>query len=216
MKNNRLYIAALTWFVAAISFTSCDNIYDEPDQVEIVATSENAYRLVNATSYAHWVYFNLHQRDSITLHYSDKDVPIAWDMAIHRYDVKTNGGSVLETNYTSLETLKEDIEAGVFVRPMPATYTPDEPDSIITDLSRMMEGIVQYEKTDKNIEMGKWLNVNLRDMPPIYTPSNKVYLLRMKDNTVAAVHFTGFTNPNKYNIKGYISFEYLYPLNFRR
>lgn len=46
-------------------------------------------------------------------------------------------------------------------------------------------------------------------MPPIYTPSNKVYLLRMEDGTMAAIRLTSYMNAK--GAKGYMTFDYLYP-----
>ena len=46
-------------------------------------------------------------------------------------------------------------------------------------------------------------------MPPIYTPSNKVYLLRMKDGTMAAIRLVSYMNAA--GIKGYMTFDYIYP-----
>lgn len=45
------------------------------------------------------------------------DDPDTWDLAIHRYDVKTNGGEVLETDYQSLSALKNagSMPQGTFV-----------------------------------------------------------------------------------------------------
>ena len=46
----------------------------------------------------------------------------------------------------------------------------------------------------------------------VYTMSNQVYLIRLKDNTYAAIRFTNYTNAR--GIKGYIDFDFLYPLDF--
>ncbi len=201
----------------AMTVLACDGIYDDPDTVAPVQTKENSYQYIDATKYTNWIYINLHGRDSVTLDYRyTANIPHHWDLAIHRYDVKTNGGGALETNYTSLDALRSDIESGVFVEPVGANYKEDVADSIIVDMTTMMQGYITRSASAKNLEMGKWLDVDLSTMPPIYTPSGKVYLLRMSDATVAAIRFTGFSNPNLYNTKGYISFDYLYPLNFTR
>ena len=47
--------------------------------------------------------------------------PPAWSIAIHRDNVRTNGGAVLETNYTSMSQLPES--SAQF---MGATFKPDE------------------------------------------------------------------------------------------
>ena len=60
-----------------------------------------------------------------------------------------------------------------------------------------------------NPELSKWLNVDTSEMPPIYTPSNKVYLLKMKDGTMAAIRLVSYMNAA--GTKGYMTFDYLYP-----
>lgn len=208
---------ALTGTIA-LSFLSCDNIYDDPEPVSIIPTEGNSYRYINATKYTNWVYINLHKKDSVTLDYRNvHDIPAEWDIAIHRYDVKTNGGAGLETAYEALDALQADVGNGVFVRPMASSFVKDaEDDSVTVDMSTMMQGYLGYAPSPVNHEIGKWLHLDLSTMPPIYTPSNKVYLILMSDGTIGAIRFTGYSNPDYYNTKGYISFDYLYPLNFKR
>lgn len=199
------------------SLLSCDSIYDDPDIVVPVPTSETEYQYVNASSYTKWIYFNLHKKDSITVDYQQTDsVTMDWDIAIHRYDVKTNGGGAIETDYDDLDKLEADVDSGIFIKPMTSSYTRDVEDSIIVDMSTMMKGYLGYALSPMNKVLNRWLSLDLSTMPPIYTPSDKVYLILLKDETVAAIKFTGYSNPNLYNRKGYISFRYLYPLNFKR
>ena len=74
---------------------------------------------MDATQYTKWNYINLHslQIDSAKVTIEGADDPVAWDLAIHRYDVKTNGGEVLETEYQSLNALKNagSMPQGAFV-----------------------------------------------------------------------------------------------------
>lgn len=199
------------------SLLSCDSIYDDPDIVIPVPTEANEYQYVDATKYTNWVYFNLHHKDSMTVDYQHTDtVTMDWDIAIHRYDVKTNDGGAIETDYEDLDKLQADVDSGIFIKPMTTSYVRDVEDSIIVDMSTMMQGYLGYAASPRNRELGKWLSLDLSTMPPIYTPSDKVYLILLRDETVAAIKFTGYSNPNLYNRKGYISFRYLYPLNFKR
>ena len=73
-------------------------------------------------------------------------------------------------------------------------------------------GITPVSYTHLNDILSGWLNVDTSSMPPIYTMSNQVYLIRLKDNTYAAIRFTNYTNAR--GIKGYIDFDFLYPLDF--
>ena len=56
-------------------------------------------------------------------------------------------------------------------------------------MSGMMEGNIKYTEDYRNEILSGWLNVDTSSMPPIYTMSNQVYLIRLKDNTYAAIRF---------------------------
>ena len=58
---------------------------------------------IDATDYTKWVYLDFHGRTAVTAGMSDVEVPSDWDIAVHRYDVKTNGAAALETGMTGLE-----------------------------------------------------------------------------------------------------------------
>lgn len=189
-----------------LSLSSCDIYADQRPGSD--------FTNVNATDYTKWVYLSLtSQKDSVTLNYDDAaNIPANWDIAIHRYDIKTNDGAAVEVNYTSLESFKSAIASGLYQLPEPDQFVRDTDGKITIDMSHMMEGYLVYADTKLNKELGKWLNVDTGQMPPIYTPSNKVYLLQLKDGTYAALRFTAYRN--EAGISGYISFDYIYPLNF--
>lgn len=192
-----------------------DTTQVEPPVV-VIPTEKYSVKNLDATLYTNWIYVNLRGTGYVTRDYQDKNIPEWWCIAIHRYDVKTNGGAGLETNYESLDKFLQDVESGNYRRPTDDDFVKDINDSITVDMSHMMEGYLVYAPSTKNKEIGKWLNVDTSTMPPIYTPSNKVYLLRLNDNSFVAIRFTGFSNPDYYNTKGYISFDYLYPVNFKQ
>jgi predicted DNA-binding protein with PD1-like motif len=47
-------------------------------------------------------------------------------------------------------------------------------------------------------------------MPPSYTLSGRIYIIRLADGTRAAVRLTNFMNAA--SVKGYMTLEYQYPL----
>ena len=97
-----------------LSFTmaACDKIYDN-DKIEPQPAVGQSYQNINCTDYAKWVYINLHNGDSITLSYEQATLPDAWDIALHRYDVKTNGGKAVETSFGSLDELKAAVDGAL-------------------------------------------------------------------------------------------------------
>ena len=51
---------------------------------------------------------------------------------------------------------------------------------IAIDMSGMMDGNIVYMESYYNEELSKWLNVDKSNMPPTYTLSNKVYMVKLK------------------------------------
>ena len=124
-----------------------------------------------------------------------------WDLAFHRWDVKTNGGLALESSFTSFDTLKEIPEGD---------YVPDEEvASIMFDNSGMASGKIGYATGFINPVLSRWMNVDTRNMPPSYTMSDNVYLLKLSGGKIVKIKFTDYTDDK--NTKGHISFDYIYP-----
>lgn len=207
--------ATLSIIVAGTIFSSlsCDGIYDDPSEMP-TENKENSYAYADATSYTNWVYFYLADNSQQTFDYKDTtDIPAGWTFAMHRYDCKTNGGSAYETSFTSLDDFQAAVESGTFTMPADNEYVADADDSVTVDMSHMMDGYLIYAPSKVNAVLGKWLDVNTSQMPPTYTQSKRVYLVKTKEGNVAAVYFTAFSNPYQYDTKGYISFDYIYPVN---
>lgn len=205
---------------ALLSLSACngilEGIYDQPTTDTEFSYGFNSINdnsgatgtvYIDATSYTRWTYIDFHTQkiDSVEIT-PETQVPENWDIAIHRYDVKTNDGSVLETGLTGLSTL---LTSGALPQ---GTFISDEwtTEKIVVDMSTMADGYLGYTESDYNPELSKWLNVDKSTMPPIYTPSNKVYLLKLKDGTIAAIRLKSYMN--ELGVKGYMTFDYIYPL----
>jgi hypothetical protein len=75
----------------------------------------------------------------------------------------------------------------------------------------MMDGYLSYVESDYNATLSQWLNVDTSNMPPTYTLSNKIYILRLADGSKAALKLENYMNESA--IKGYMTISYMYPLN---
>lgn len=200
---------------AALSLSACEGlfegIYDDPVEAQM-EIKEGSFSQINATEYTNWVYIDLSGRKATTVEIDEgheSEIPEEWDIAIHRYDIKTNGGAAYQTTYTSINDLKDSGEL-----PENENFVKDEwtTEKIAIDMTGMMEGNIIYTEDNRNAVLSGWLNVDTSSMPPIYTMSDQVYLIRLKDDTYAAIRFTNYTNSR--GVKGYIDFDYLYPLDF--
>ena len=200
---------------AAMSLSACngifENIYDAPIETEM-EIKENSFSQVKTVEYTEWAYINLSERTVTTVKIGEEyesQIPDKWDFAIHRYDIKTNEGATYKTTYTSIDEFKATGKL-----PKAEDFVEDEwtTDKIAIDMSGMMDGNIIYTESYRNAVLSSWLDVNTATMPPVYTMSNQVFLIRLKDNTYAAIRFTNYMNAR--GIKGYIDFNFQYPLEF--
>lgn len=124
-----------------------------------------------------------------------------WDIAIHRYDVKTNAGSALATTEKEL--------SAVAVLPS-AEYVADvQTDSLTYDMTHMMQGAVAYAPGHVNEVLNGWLQRVGDGMPPQFATSDLVYLVKTKSGACAKIKWTDYTSDEGTN--GHITFEYVYP-----
>ncbi|WP_300905636.1 HmuY family protein [uncultured Bacteroides sp.] len=210
-------ISFLSGVIAMLSLSACngilEDIYDapEPEDSKIygfiaVDNATHTGRIyIDATDYTEWHYIDLHGKQVTTTAVGEA-APERWDFAVHRYDAKTNGGAVMESAAADFGML-----TAVGTIPKEA-FTADEwtTDKITVDMSQMMDGIIRYAEDWYNPVLSRWLRVDTSTMPPIYTLSGKVYLLRLTDGTCAALRLTNFMNDAA--VKGFMTIDYLYPV----
>ena len=219
MKRLLLTVATLCCLLTACEGIF-EDIYDDP-QVSLSTTGYGFidYNLstyygtayVNTTDYYTWYYLNFHDftTDTLTIDLDADDIladePDEWDIALHRWDVRTNDGAGLETEYTSLDALVSDgtLPDGDFVEDEWYEY-------ISVDMSDMMSGNIGYMSCYTNLEIAKWMDVDTSGMPPTYTPSNKVYLVRFNDDTMAALLLSNYMNSS--GTKCYLTIDFVYPI----
>ena len=206
------------WGVTAVlSLSSCHGffggIYDEPIEetsdgfgfIKINEATRTGTIYIDASDYTKWNYISLKDKKVVIALY-DEQQPENWDFAVHRYDAKTNGASVFETEYYDLTDISSVFKFSG------ADFVVDEwtTNKITIDMSQMMEGIIKYAEDFYNPCLSKWLNVDTSSMPPVYTLSEKVYILKLQDETYAALKLSDFMNTS--GIKGFMTIDYLYPV----
>ena len=162
---------------------------------------------IDVRAYDQWIYFSFEQGllDSPT----DPTTNTNWDLAFHRWDVRTNGGAsglgkggAYAINQTSFDNIPEPDAARLVTDEMILTYmqTPD-----------MSGENNQRVEVPANTELGQWLTVSMSSIPPTYTLANNVFMVRTADGQWAAVRFTNYMNDRAE--KGYASFSYLFPIH---
>ena len=127
-----------------------------------------------------------------------------WDIALHRYDVKTNGASAVETTESDIKKVTAIPSSG---------YVADiKTDSLIIDNSGMMNNKVGYATSNINEVLNKGIEFSSVPMPPTpanWTMSDKVYVIKLSSGEYAKIKFTDYSNDA--DVKGHISFDYVYP-----
>lgn len=128
-----------------------------------------------------------------------------WDLAFHRYEIKTNGGAAVMLNATDLNSVTVSSVAG-------ETFTEDVDGSVIVDMSGMMQGYIGYQETKYNAVLGQWVTATpTGSMPPyVYEVNYKVFVVRLADGTYAKIQFTDMSDASGRNEA--CSFNYEYPL----
>ena len=217
MNVNKKTILFISGVVAMLSLPACngifEDIYDKPLAEEkkefgfiVVDDKTNTGRIyIDATDYTEWHYIDLLGKEVVTKNVYE-EAPTHWAFAVHRYDVKTNGGAVTESNATDFGSIPN-----ISVFPEEA-FVADEwtTDKITVDMSQMLDGIILYAEDYYNPCLSKWLNVDTSTMPPIYTLSRKIYLLRLSDGSSAALRLSNYMSDAA--TKGFMTIDYLYPI----
>ena len=201
--------------VAAMLLPSCNDVlgdlYDEPLEtseygfVEPCTSTAPGVIYVNATDYTTWTYIDFQTQSIDSLAVTDAP-PAKWDIAIHRYDTKTNNAKVVGTPLTDINQAR----GWKNVDNLPEVADVWTTDVIVTDMSTMMDGYLTYIDSYYNPELSKWLDVDTNTMPPIYTLSDKVYVIYLENGERAAVKLTDYMDSA--GIKGYMTIQYIYPL----
>ena len=168
---------------------------------------------VNCSDYYTWNYLDLHTLtwSTLTIDLSADDIladePSSWDIALHRWDTRTNGGKVIETDYTSLDDFEASgtIPSGTWVEDTWYEY-------VCVDMSGMMSGDIGYMSCYCNMELTKWMDVDTDNMPPVYTASGKVYAVQFADASYMACVLTSYMNAK--GTKCYLTIDYIFPVEF--
>lgn len=132
--------------------------------------------------------------------------PEKWDLAIHHFDARTNGGAVIMTESTSIDELSPN--TGQYDS---ASWTRDvwNNTQVITDLTEMMAFRIGYQNIKVNSLLSTWATMDFSTPPPTYSSSGKVYILKLASGKLAALHLKSYMSPA--GTKGYLTIDIKYP-----
>ncbi|MGN1375688.1 MAG: HmuY family protein [Prevotella sp.] len=132
--------------------------------------------------------------------------PEEWTFAVHRNNVRTNGGAVYETIYTSMDELPESSAAFKDV-----VFTADEwsETDVWDSQEQMLQSLVPSQGIAINKVLSSWLVMNIPPMPPTYTHNNHVFILKLADGSCAALQLANYISSS--GTKCYLTINYKYP-----
>lgn len=133
--------------------------------------------------------------------------PQRWSFAVHRNNVRTNGGAVCETKYKSFADLPSDP-----LWPESLDFVEDEWNQ--TDVwavqDRMLSGIIGSQGIMINNVLSRWLTIEIPPMPPTFARNNHIFILRLSDGSYAALQLADYMSAS--GTKCHMTINYKYPL----
>ena len=123
---------------------------------------------------------------------AEEEKALTWDIAVHKYNIRTNGGLVKE-----LAT--KDFNAVTLANvPAEEEMVADTEGSVMADMSNMMSGFVGYQDVMLNEELGHWVIATpTGTMPPYtYDLNENVFVVKV-NGKVWKMQFTAYTYGGK-------------------
>lgn len=132
--------------------------------------------------------------------------PDEWTFAVHRNNVRTNGGAVIETSYTSMDELPPTSEP---FRDMAFVGDEWSENEVWSSQEQMLLCLVPSQGIEINKVLSSWLTMDIPPMPPAFSHNNHVFVLRLNDGTFAALQLANYLSPS--GVKCFLTINYKYP-----
>ena len=209
-KTILLSLAAL---MTLLLCASCDKDNNEPKPNPSQGEWVTKKIVVDASDYTKWVYINFAKGEVVTV--SAPETDLSWDLGLHRYDFKTNGGTSGKGKGAATRTTQKDLKADI-ATPKDSEWTLDREGMLLMKFD-MSKHEVKYEKQSANLLLtsepkgdGKgYLNkgiISSEGMPPKDTVDPSVFLVRSAAGQIVRVRVLDCLSATKK--RGHITLEY--------
>ena len=133
--------------------------------------------------------------------------PESWSLAVHRNNVRTNSGAVARTGFRSFDELPAGTD---WIADL--TFHEDEwnEKDVWTIQDQMLLGIIGNQGIEINNTLSSWLTIAIPPMPPAFTYSDNVFILRLADGSLAALQLENYLSDT--GTKCCLTINYMYPL----
>lgn len=198
---------------------SCDKDNNEPKPTPNPSQKELVVKkiVVDASDYTKWVYINFDKGEVVSV--SAPETDLSWDLGLHRYDFKTNGGTSGKGKGAAARTTQKDLMANI-PTPKDSEWTLDREGTLLMKFGANKDGKhdTEYKKQSANFLLtsepkgqGKqgYLNkgiISMAGMPPKVTIDPSVFLVRSAAGEIVRVRVLDYQSATKKT--GHITLEY--------
>jgi len=148
--------------------------------------------VIDASSKTDWVYFSFSKGAAVTV--ADPQTSLEWDLKLKRYRFGTNSGTSGSGQGGAINMGKVDFNS--VVEAPGNGYTVDD--------SVTYEAHGGPKTYSVNPVLLGW--ANMQGMPPVFVPSDSIYVLKTTDGNYAKAWFQGYYNEE--GASGYITLQY--------
>lgn len=171
---------------------------------------------IDATDYTKWVYLNFATGELVQV--TDPANDLSWDLGLHRYDFKTNGGVSGKGKGAAVRIAKQKILTEEIPTPKDSQWELDREGLLLMQFEDDGLGShrTKYEMQQANFLLssecdgyGGFLNKGAiwqEGMPPQVTVDNAIYLVRSASGEIVRMRVLDFQNNKK--LRGYITIQY--------
>lgn len=140
--------------------------------------------------------------------------PDSWDIAFHYCNVRTNGGGVYQTPLTSTGYATDWSMVGNKADYDKMVFNEDtwNENWVWINRNAMLAGVIACQGIRINETLGTWLEFSLKNLAPLWNHRSNIYILRMKDGTMAALNLVNYKGGPDGSTTGYLTINFLYPL----
>ncbi|MBQ9470028.1 MAG: HmuY family protein [Bacteroidales bacterium] len=203
-RRRTLWLAALALLTLAAA-SSCEKKGKDDPQ----PSNQNTEYTVNASAYDAWVYYSLSNGEVVGTGDTSKASGYEWcqrtdwDLAFHRYDIRTNSGT--SGHQGGICATKATTLADLTALPAAAQIALDT----VQPGGGMGGGTATSQSALWAMKMAMDEN-GVHTMPPTYEPT-EVYIMRSADGKLYKIQFTSYTKVfegSPMPVSGHVSFEY--------
>lgn len=133
--------------------------------------------------------------------------PERWTFAVHRNNVRTNAGEVARTDYHSFEELPSGTSWTERLNFQKDSWNEKD---VWTIQDRMLLGLIGNQGININGNLSSWLSIDIPPMPPSFTHSDNIFILRLSDGSMAALQLADYQSAT--GTKCCLTINYMYPL----